>query len=67
MLKIIFVLILLTRLSWAYLVDDDENYYIYRTEKMSYILPESDFKHLPRLLGQTHNMMSLYEISLGFR
>ncbi len=50
----------------AYVVVDDDDYFIYRTPKMSYILPQSDFKYLPRLYSKSHQAMSLYESEFGW-
>lgn len=57
-------LILLTfsfSFAHAYLVYDDDDYFIYKTPKMSYILTAADFKYLPKLIERTHQTMKLYE------
>ncbi|MBL7543131.1 MAG: hypothetical protein JNL11_04910 [Bdellovibrionaceae bacterium] len=61
MFPILFFLVLFFQNAHAYLVYGDEDYYIYHTPKFSYILTESDFKYLPKLVSESHKMAALYE------
>ena len=61
MLKILFALLFLFCTSFAFLVSDDEDYFVYRTSKANYILTKSDFQYFQTLLTRSHQFMSIYE------
>lgn len=61
MFKILLLLALCTQVAFAYVVSNDDDYYIYHLEGFSYILTKSDFKYLPRIVGQTSRSQMLFE------
>ncbi len=61
MFKIALTLLLSAHCAFAYLVSNDDNYYVYRTPHVHYILTESDFKYLPKLTAQMQRSEKLFE------
>ncbi len=61
MFKILLLLALCTQVAFAYVVSNDHDYYIYHLEGFSYILTKSDFKYLPRIIGQASRSQMLFE------
>lgn len=61
MFKLLILFVFIASTTFAFLVSDDEDYFIYRTSKVNYILTESDFKYFETLLVRSHQFISLYE------
>lgn len=61
MLKLLVFLVLLYQATLAYVVSNDDDYYIYHTDGFFYILTQSDFKYLPKLIGQSRRSQILFE------
>ncbi|MBL7554386.1 MAG: hypothetical protein JNM24_01090 [Bdellovibrionaceae bacterium] len=67
MFKILLFLALCTQFAFAYVVSNDDDYYIYHSEGFSYILTKSDFKYLPRIIGQSRRSQLLFEKEFSWK
>lgn len=61
MFKILILLVICAHAAFAYVVSNDDDYYIYDSDGFSYIITKSDFKYLPRLIAQTNKSRFLFE------
>jgi hypothetical protein len=61
MFKIALTLLFSAHGALGYLVSNDDNYYVYHTPHVSYILTESDFIYLPKLTAQIQRSERLFQ------
>lgn len=66
MLKITIILLLTVQCALAYLVSNDDDYFVYQTPTVSYILTEKDFKYLPKLIAQTQRSQEIFQAEFAW-